>query len=136
MDTTFNDITDQGRGGLGTLLFFSTGNGSSSGFWSLRPFAAHPRNFGIGAVTDGDVKAGYSNWGDGVDLCAPSSGGANGITTTTLVGGGTLPAIPAEGSTTSPASVERLRRRPWPPASQPCCYPWIRRSPVTKPVRS
>jgi subtilisin family serine protease len=90
MDTTFTQVADDGRGGLGTLMFFSTGNGSSNDFWTLRPFAAHARTFGIGAVTDGDVKAGYSNWGDGVDLSAPSSGGTVGITTTTLLGTGTL----------------------------------------------
>jgi subtilisin family serine protease len=90
MDATFTQIADDGRGGLGTLMFFSTGNGSSDDFWTRRPFAAHPRTFGIGAVTDGDVKAGYSNWGDGVDLCAPSSGGTADITTTTLLGDGSL----------------------------------------------
>ena len=90
MDTLFTTITDTGRGGLGTLMFFSTGNGYSGDFWNLRPFAAHERNFGIAASTDGDVKAPYSNWGDGVDLCAPSSGGVAGITTTTIPGAGTL----------------------------------------------
>jgi hypothetical protein len=90
MDATFTQVADDGRGGRGTLMFFSTGNGSSDDFWTLRPFAAHARTFGVGAVTDGDVKAGYSNWGAGVDLCAPSSGGAAGITTTTLLGDGTV----------------------------------------------
>ncbi|GIF25823.1 subtilisin family serine protease [Actinoplanes tereljensis] len=90
MDSTFTQVADDGRGGLGTLMFFSTGNGSSDDFWTLRPFAAHARTFGIAAVTNGDVKAGYSNWGDGVDLAAPSSGGTVGITTTTLLGAGTL----------------------------------------------
>ncbi|HEU4887421.1 MAG TPA: S8 family serine peptidase [Thermoanaerobaculia bacterium] len=88
MDDLFTAITDDGRGGLGTLMFFSTGNASSNDFWEARPFAAHERNFGIGASTDGDVKADYSNWGDGVDLCAPSDGGVLGITTTTFLGTG------------------------------------------------
>ncbi|MET0650804.1 MAG: S8 family serine peptidase [Pyrinomonadaceae bacterium] len=90
MDDLFITITDDGRGGLGTLMFFSTGNQYSNDFWEIRPFAAHERNFGIGAITDGDVKSAYSNWGDGVDLCAPSDGGALGITTTTLPGTGDL----------------------------------------------
>jgi hypothetical protein len=90
MDDLFTSITDDGRGGLGTLMFFSTGNGFSNDFWELRPFAAHERNFGIAASTDGDVKADYSNWGDGVDLCAPSSGGVLGITTTTIPGDGSI----------------------------------------------
>lgn len=86
MDDLFVTLSDEGRGGLGTLMFFSAGNDSSNDFWELRPFAAHGRNFGIAASTDGDVKAGYSNWGSGVDLCAPSSGGAVRITTTTIPG--------------------------------------------------
>lgn len=90
MDDLFTTITDDGRGGLGTLMFFSTGNGGSNDFWELRPFAAHERNFGIGSSTDGDVKAPTSNWGDGVDLCAPSSGGVLRITTTDLPGDGNI----------------------------------------------
>jgi subtilisin family serine protease len=90
MDDLFTAITDDGRGGLGTLMFFSAGNGFSGDFWELRPFAAHERNFGISASTDADVKADYSNWGDGVDLCAPSSGGAAGITTTDIPGSGDI----------------------------------------------
>lgn len=88
MDQTLQAVTDNGRAGLGTLMFFSTGNGYSDEFWTLRPYASHPRSFGIGAITDGDVKAGYSNWGDGIDLCAPSSGGTKRIMTTTIPGDG------------------------------------------------
>jgi hypothetical protein len=69
-------------------MFFSVGNGFSDDFWTLRPYASHVRTFGIGAVTDGDAKADYSNWGDGIDLCAPSSGGTKGITTATIPGAG------------------------------------------------
>jgi len=90
MDDLFTTITDDGRGGLGTLMFFSAGNGGSPDFWELRPFAAHERNFGIAASNDSDVKADYSNWGDGVDLCAPSDGGALGITTTDIPGAGNI----------------------------------------------
>jgi len=90
MNTLFTTITDSGRGGLGTLMFFSAGNAGMANFWTLRPFAAHERNFGIAASTDGDVKADYSNWGDGIDLCAPSSGGSSGITTTTIPGAGSV----------------------------------------------
>jgi hypothetical protein len=90
VDTTFNTITDDARGGLGTLMFFSSGNGYNGSFWTLRPYASHGRTFGIGASTNGDVKADYSNWGDGLDLCAPSDGGTKKITTTTIPGKGNL----------------------------------------------
>ncbi|QQO56590.1 MAG: S8 family serine peptidase [Thiohalocapsa sp. PB-PSB1] len=88
IDQTLIEITDNGRGGLGCLTFWSTGNGSSDDFWTMRPYASHERTIGVGAVTDADVKAGYSNWGDGIDLCAPSSGGTDDIMTTTIPGDG------------------------------------------------
>ncbi len=88
MNTTLTAVATNGRGGLGTLCFFSTGNGSSDDFWTMRAYAAHAQAFGVGAATDGDVKAGYSNWGNGVDLCAPSSGGTKGIMTTDIPGSG------------------------------------------------
>jgi subtilisin family serine protease len=88
MDLTLRSVTDNGRGGLGTLMFFSVGNGFSANFWTRRPYASHARTMGIGSVTDGDVKAGYSNWGDSIDLCTPSSGGTKGIMTTTIPGDG------------------------------------------------
>ncbi|MEN8229962.1 MAG: S8 family serine peptidase [Bacteroidota bacterium] len=88
MDQTLIDITDNGRGGLGCLTFWSTGNGFSNNFWTMRPYASHERTFGIGALTNADVKANYSNWGDGIDLCAPSSGGTEDIMTTTIPGAG------------------------------------------------
>lgn len=88
MDQTLRTVTDNGRGGLGTLMFFSVGNGYSDDFWTMRPYASHVRSMGIGSVTDGDVKSGYSNWGDGIDLCTPSSGGTKGIMSTTIPGDG------------------------------------------------
>ncbi|MBO0950285.1 S8 family serine peptidase [Fibrella forsythiae] len=90
IDATFERITDDGRGGLGTLLFFSAGNDNVQ-FASARPWANHPRTFGIAASNENDRKAGYSNFGDGIDLCAPSSdagAGLRSITTTTLPGTG------------------------------------------------
>ncbi|TAE25424.1 MAG: hypothetical protein EAZ91_19145 [Cytophagales bacterium] len=90
MNETFERITDEGRGGLGTLLFFSAGNANSQ-FASLRPWARHERTFGIAASQENDQRASYSNFGDGIDLCAPSSDtdmGLRGITTATGPGDG------------------------------------------------
>ncbi|HIK19136.1 MAG TPA: S8 family serine peptidase [Leptolyngbyaceae cyanobacterium M33_DOE_097] len=78
MDATFERLTDEGRGGRGTLLFFSAGNANSE-FATQRPWANHPRTFGIAASNENDTKAGYSNFGDGIDLCAPSSDSAAGL---------------------------------------------------------
>lgn len=90
MNETFERVTDDGRGGLGTLLFFSAGNANTQ-FSSARPWANHPRTFGIAASQENDRKASYSNFGDGIDLCAPSSDAAAGlreITTTITPGTG------------------------------------------------
>ncbi|ALQ51127.1 S8 family serine peptidase [Nitrosomonas ureae] len=92
MTATFEDITDNALGGVGTVLCFSAGNADME-FAALRPWANHPRTIGVAASTETDVKASYSNFGDGIDLCAPSSDAAVGlreITTTALPGGGNI----------------------------------------------
>ncbi|MEA2450425.1 MAG: serine protease [Thermoleophilaceae bacterium] len=89
MKDCFDHLATYGRGGRGTVCFFSAGN-SNTTFNLQRPWAAYERNFGIAASTDGDVRSGYSNFGNGIDLCAPSSGGAQNITTTDRVGLGSL----------------------------------------------
>ncbi len=90
MNETFTRITDEGRGGRGTLLFFSAGNANSQ-FASLRPWARHERTFGIAASQENEQRASYSNFGEGIDFCAPSSdtgAGLRGITTTFGSGAG------------------------------------------------
>jgi len=92
MNATFDRLTDDGRGGRGTLLFFSAGNANSE-FAELRPWANHPRTFGIAASNENDRKASYSNFGDGIDFCAPSNdeeAGLRGIVTTYVPGQGEL----------------------------------------------
>ena len=44
--------------------------------------ASLPSNLAVGASTDWDYRADYSQYGDELDLVAPSSGGFAGITTT------------------------------------------------------
>jgi subtilisin family serine protease len=78
MRSTFDCLTDHGRGGKGVLLFFSAGNDNSdldTGFTHL--WATYDRCFCVSASTlanDGvtEVKASYSNFGSKVDFCAPS----------------------------------------------------------------
>jgi subtilisin family serine protease len=58
-----------------------------------RPWAAYSRVIAIAASTSADVRAPYSNFGPGIDLCAPSSDGAPGgddIVTCTLLNTGDL----------------------------------------------
>jgi subtilisin family serine protease len=93
MNETFERITDDARGGRGTLmLFFSAGNADAE-FAALRPWANHARTFGVAASNESDRKADYSNFGDGIDFCAPSSDSSavlRDITTTIVPGTGNL----------------------------------------------
>jgi subtilisin family serine protease len=100
MKETFDTITTHGRGGKGTLLFFSAGNANSP-FDLQRPWAAYSKTFAIAAsslTADGtnEIRATYSNYGETaiIDLCAPSNDGAPRnyfITTATIRGSGDLP---------------------------------------------
>jgi subtilisin family serine protease len=78
MSDTFDTLTDDGREGQGTLLFFSAGNDSVDLDATFRrPWSMYERCFCVAASTlanDGvtEIKAGYSNFGSTVDFCAPS----------------------------------------------------------------
>ncbi len=73
-----------GRGGLGTVIFFAAGNSNNNN--NNNEYAATWMTANVTAVTDQGVKASYSSFGDTTDFCAPSNGGVNGITTTDRLG--------------------------------------------------
>lgn len=79
MQDTFDALTDDGRGGLGTLLFFSAGNDTVDlDDTDRRPWSMYPRCYGVAAASldpDGvtERKTWYSNWGSTVDFCALSN---------------------------------------------------------------
>lgn len=79
MSATFDRLTDDGRGGRGTLLFFSAGNNQNDlDTTDDRPWSMYGRCFGVTASTlanDGvtEVQSGYSNFGSTVDFCAPTN---------------------------------------------------------------
>lgn len=81
MRDTFDRLTDDGRGGRGTLLFFSAGNENVDLDTTFRrPWGMYERCFSVAASslgTDGvtEIKAQYSNHGTDVEFCAPSSDG-------------------------------------------------------------
>ena len=86
-----------GRQGKGCVIVWAAGNGNEA--VSSDEWASHPKVIAVGASTDQDVRAPYSDFGPELALCAPSSGGANGITTTSIGGyrsdfGGTSAAAP------------------------------------------
>lgn len=91
MDDTFRYLTSNGRGGLGTLVIYSAGNGIPveqpdgtiirvpqliTGF---RTWAAHPRTMAIGNSLQPDAfgverKDDSSNFGPEIDVCAQGTG--------------------------------------------------------------
>jgi subtilisin family serine protease len=75
-----------GRGGLGTLVVWSAGNGGE--LVTYDRFASDPRVLAIGSVDANGHLARYSDYGPGVRLVTPSSGQspAPGIWTTDIAG--------------------------------------------------
>lgn len=79
MQDTFDAVTDDGRGGRGTVLFFSAGNDNVDlDTTDRRPWSMYPRCYGVAAATLGNdgvtqMKAGYSNFGSTVDFCTLSN---------------------------------------------------------------
>ncbi|GAA4725399.1 S8 family serine peptidase [Sphingomonas lutea] len=68
-------VTTFGRGGKGTMCFFSTGNANQNNVIA-RPYGAYEKCFGIAAISyanDGvtEVRAPYSGWGQ-IAFCSPS----------------------------------------------------------------
>jgi hypothetical protein len=80
-----DDLITNGRNGLGSVVFFAAGNSGSDN--SGNGYASYGGVLGVTACTDQEVLASYSSYGRSVDLCAPSNGGVNGITTTDRLGG-------------------------------------------------
>ena len=70
----------EGRDGKGCSVLFAAGNGNES--VSNDGYASNPDVMAIAACTDADTRAGYSDFGPEVSICAPSNGGTNSILTT------------------------------------------------------
>jgi hypothetical protein len=72
---TLDFVTTFGRGGKGTMCFFSTGNANQNNV-TARPYGAYEKCFGIAATSYADdgvteIRAPYSGWGQ-IALCSPS----------------------------------------------------------------
>ncbi len=70
----------------GVAVVFAAGNGSEN--MKTDQYASHPCVIAVAATTDTDMRAVYSDYGDRVWVCAPSSGGQGGIVTTDVINGG------------------------------------------------
>ena len=66
------DVTDQGRGGLGTILVFASGNDGEDFAWNA--LAGDPRTLAVGASDSLGRWHAFSNYGQALDLLAPTSG--------------------------------------------------------------
>lgn len=81
----------QGRNGLGTVICFAAGNENRDvndpANDSVNGFAIHPDVVAVSASTSRDQRSNYSNFGDAIFVCAPSSGaGGWRITTSDVMG--------------------------------------------------
>lgn len=101
MQDAFDFITTYGRGGRGCVMIFSAGNGDRD--VAAREWACYEKTICIAASDDADVRSVVpgswaSNYGEEIDICAPSSGGTDSICTTDFVGDGNLPGSAAPGA--------------------------------------
>jgi subtilisin-like proprotein convertase family protein len=85
----FKNSVESGRGGLGTIHLWAAGNGYSNDNVNYDAYASSIYTIAIGAVTDRGERSDYSEPGASKVVSAPSDGGGQGITTTTLVANGT-----------------------------------------------
>lgn len=76
---------DNGRDGKGCVIVWAAGNGNE--LVDYDGYASYEKVIAIGASTDLDERAWYSDYGTTLDIMAPSSGGSNRITTTDRTGG-------------------------------------------------
>jgi subtilisin family serine protease len=82
IESAIDFATTRGRSGRGSVVCVATGNDSASriGFPST-----HERAIAVGACNDRGRRSGYSNFGEGIDIVAPSNddnANRQGITTT------------------------------------------------------
>jgi len=93
---SFDYAETNGRGGLGTVILFASGNSNDV----IDPEASYVTNLAVGAVDNLGLKSYYSSPGPELDIAAPSNGGLAGITTTATLDkstanfGGTSSACP------------------------------------------
>lgn len=79
IEFALRDAVQIGRRGRGAIVVCATGNDARA---RVGYPASDPNAIGVGASTDGDDLADYSNRGPEVHVVAPSSGGTKGIFTT------------------------------------------------------
>lgn len=79
IDDAITVAATSGRSGRGCPVVVATGNQGAS---LLAYPASHPLTIAVGAITEDEKETTYANHGDGLDCCAPSTGGPRAIYTT------------------------------------------------------
>jgi len=103
VQSAFINATNNGRGGLGCAIFWAGGNGSE--LISTDGYASSTYTMAVGASTNFDDHAYYSDYGPELDFVAPSSGGTLAITTTSTNSGGASLTTNSFGGTSSAAPL-------------------------------
>lgn len=80
INIAISNAVTMGRGGLGSVVLFATGNDNTAVSWP----ASNADVIAVGATTNNDSRASYSNYGIGLDVVAPGSD----IYTTDISGSG------------------------------------------------
>lgn len=81
LSRAIRDVINNGRNGKGTPVFCATGNDYDN---QIKYPASMAETIAIGASTNIDRRSEYSNYGEGIDFVAPSSGGSRRIETTDI----------------------------------------------------
>jgi subtilisin family serine protease len=68
----FDRLAREGRGGKGTVVVFASGNSGQDMAWNV--FASTPQAIVVAASDSTGKRHGFSNYGSGLDLVAPTSG--------------------------------------------------------------
>lgn len=79
VEQAFIHVTTTGRGGLGCPIFWAAGNGNED--VAADEYVSSAYTISVGAVTNLGLRASYSDYGDALDVVAPSSGGTRNINT-------------------------------------------------------
>ncbi|MCA9047661.1 MAG: S8 family serine peptidase, partial [Planctomycetaceae bacterium] len=72
VSTALSWAEQSGRSGLGAVILAATGNSGAS---SISFPASHASTIAVGATSNTDVRASYSQYGSGIDVVAPAGGG-------------------------------------------------------------
>ncbi len=88
VEQAFLYCLQNGRGGLGVPIFWAAGNGNED--MAPDAYVSSAYTIAVGAQTNLNIRASYSDFGAALDILAPSSGGTRSINTLLPNGGWTL----------------------------------------------